>query len=137
MAYLSILATVSSVVASFYVSYRASANPDPEFDPSGVVFAVGLTQALLLAGSILLVGVAALSTRTLGWWRFLPLVLGLLSMVTVLLTLLGASLGWPVAPGGTVRQALVVLQGLLWVLLGGMLLSRASPQEPRAVRSTA
>jgi hypothetical protein len=102
-----------------------------------VVFAVGLTQALLLAGGVLLVGVAALSTRTLGWWRFLPLVLGLLSMATVLLTILGASLGWPVAPGATVREALVVLQGLLWVLLGGMLLSRASPQEPRTVRSTA
>lgn len=113
LAYLSVLATVSSIVASFYVSYQAATNSDTGFDPPGVLFAVGLTQALLLAGGILLVGVAAFGARTLGRWRILPLALGLLTLVVAFFPLLGSSLGWPVQPWSTVRELLVILQGLL------------------------
>lgn len=137
LAYLSILAVLLSIALSIYISYRAAANPDTGSDPREVLFAVGLTPTLLLAGGILFVGAAAFGARTLGRWRVLPLILGLLTLAVVVFPVLGSSLGWPVQPWSTIRELLVILQGLLWVLLGGVLLAHASPREAGNARSTA
>ena len=136
LAYLSVLASVSSIALSVYLSYRAATNPDPGFDPTSVASAAGLTQVLLLGGSVLLIGVAVFRARSLERWSTLPLVLCLLIVTVALFPVLASYFDLALAPWRTVHRLLAILQGLCWVLLGGVLWTYASRGEARAPQST-
>jgi hypothetical protein len=95
-----------------------------------------MTQALLLGGGVLLISIASFRTLILGRWRILPLVLGLLSVTVALFPVLGSYFGWPFVLWNVIHGSLVVLQGLCWVLLGGVLWVYASRREAGDARST-
>ena len=139
LGYLSVLAFVFSVASSVYLSYQATMNADSYSGPfwqAPPKIVIGMTQALLLGGGVLLISIASFRTLILGRWRILPLVLGLLSVTVALFPVLGSYFGWPFVLWNAIHDSLAVLQGLCWVLLGGVLWVYASRREAGDARST-
>ena len=83
-------------------------------------FYLGALSYLILAVGMVMLGIGAIRAGAWGWERFLPLVIGLLVMPTVLFNMSGAAgggLGWDL-----VYAASRFPLGLSWILLGITLL---------------
>lgn len=128
LAGLSLLAALSPwLFAVVYVLYQVIFIGGDTITSPVVVFpegAVDLAGSALLAGGILLVGLAAAGSRALDGWTFLPFLLALLTVLP-LLSWAGFRVGLEFP--GWIYWSLVLFRGLLWILLG-VVLWRRSPQ---------
>jgi hypothetical protein len=127
LAGLSVLASASYVVfAIAYILYKATIAADQTGPPPDMVFpelAFDRAEDLLLAASLLLVGLVALRVRALGRLSALPLVLA------VLVLPIPFALGRLLDLSWSFLISFTVLQGAAWVFFGGALW--ASAPEPR------
>lgn len=134
---LSVLAALSPIVFSvLYFFYQGVVNHKRIVRSPGLIFpslSVDLVGDALLAGAILLLGVAALRAGNL---RGCALLLFLLAGLTALKILGNLGPGWiPFVPA----VVLVILRGPTWMVLGGVLWVRApgrtNSAHPPPVRS--
>ncbi len=91
-------------------------------------FAVEITEVTLLAVAVLLLGLAALRTRVLGPWTFVPLVIGLLSLVP-LLSWAAHGLGFEAL--GEIPFPSSLVRAPFWALLGVVMCLRADAVQAR------